>query len=384
MLKKQNVAKLLLILFILTFGLATMTGCGALNGEDAKTVGIIYEDSFKKSGETCTGYNVLTPPKKGKLGWDPIIGSGFKMVSLSSVATKGGRIAFLHTIAHYIVGALGGSPVCYGSDVCSAQGSALDLSPGNMVQQGLSLGQTITGSFGSLAGVATGILIAVWAMNFIQLVVQERFTMESALKGFCKLILGVLVVQNATNIVSAFMGILSSGAGGGGSFTNFGATLASEMNKDVLAFGLTFNMPITFKGTAIGAVWIDLLNPIMGIAFGIIPLMAQVKCAAQILSAMIITGAEMSLRLAFAPLMFALTSDTGWGQNQISYIKGAMACAVHPAIVMTLIGGIGGLANQIGGAGGLVGEMIATTIAYNILAGFIGEAKQIGHNVFQH
>lgn len=382
MLKKQNVAKLLLILFILTFALGTMTGCGMISADDNSPY-VKKAQTQKQVFGLYTGQGVAifdAELVESSFTFHPVIDFGAKDVSVSEISAYGSSIPLLHIIAHFVVGALGGDIECYAKG-CNAGSAIIDLSPGTMVSEGLALGQTITGAFGSLAGVATAILVAIWAMNFIQLVVQERFTMESALKGFCKLILGVLVVQNATNIVSAFMGILGSGAGGG-NFTNFGSELSAFIKHDALAVGFAFNVPIAKFGFGF-VFWIDLVTPLLGIALGFLPLSAQVKCAAQILSAMIITGAEMSLRLAAAPLMFALTSDTGWGQTQISYIKGSMACAAHPAIVMALIGGIGSFASGIA-AGGILGSMIATVLAYNILAGFIGEAKQIGHNVFMH
>ena len=161
MLKKQNVAKLLLILFILTFALGTMTGCGMITADDNSPY-VKKAQTQKQVFGLYTGQGVAIfgeEPLESSFTFHPVIDFGAKDVSVSEISAYGGNIPLLHIIAHFVVGALGGDIECYAKG-CNAGSAIIDLSPGTMVSEGLALGQTITGAFGSLAGVATAILVA--------------------------------------------------------------------------------------------------------------------------------------------------------------------------------------------------------------------------------
>ena len=154
------------------------------------------------------------------------------------------------------------------------------------------------------------------------------------------------------------------------------------MTYSYAALGL--NVPIAQIGVPLGYVFFDKIGPpIMAIISSVIILFAQVQCAVALASALIPAGIEISLRLQAAPIMFALSTQTGWGQPMITYLKGCIAAAVTPVVICNVVSAAAE-ADFFGAGGGMIMTAIKLAISYKIVAGFVGQVGTIVHQVISH
>ena len=138
------------------------------------------------------------------------------------------------------------------------------------------------------------------------------------------------------------------------------------------------------QGVEIGYVFIDDIGqPILAIIGSIIILLAQVQCAIALASALIPAGIEISLRLQVAPIAFAISTQTGWGQSMITYLRGCVAAGLTPVVIVGIVNGVGDIASLLNFSG-IIPSAIGIAIGYKILAGFVGSISNIVHQVVSH
>lgn len=383
MFTKRNIAKILLLLFAVSFFITTMSGCGVILPDAGSSM--IKKETHTKSGggegTHCVifGADHATTNARGKTEYPLfVVDSQQRTRAEISSQPKVIPLLFLHEIGHYIVAALGGD-VTDDYTGCSVSGTA-NLGPAEALNTALTIGQGLGSTIGGAAsGVAMGVLVVIWCMNFITDIVNERFTMESLLKSCCKLIIGALVISYATPLVEAFMGLFSASTGSNPG-TGFANSLGAAMSVPVSVFGGGVNLPVFEIGAPLALVWID-LHPVIAL-IGIIPLIAQVKCAVNIFTAMIVTGVELSLRATLAPLILAMSAHTGWGPHVLQYLKQSMGCALQPALVGGLITAAIGIPGTLGLTGGLLIEAIGLAVAYMIIGGLVTEVKSVANHIF--
>jgi hypothetical protein len=258
------------------------------------------------------------------------------------------------------------------------------------------LGDGFKGPFGTalsaLIGVASAILVALWAMNFIQQVVQERFTMESALKSLMQLMMGLLVVTNAASIVGAFaetgnaLMSLIEAEDPASIFEAFKAELEEYMRTGI--FSLTIGFRFFGINISIGTIWFD-YGPIIVMLMIIIPLIAEIICAYKIVSIMVMRMLELVIRVVVSPIPLAFSAHNGFSQESMRYFRGVMACAAQPMLmmmgvamtktiantVMAILGG--GEAKDLVGLGGIVGM----TLTYFVLSAYMGQTSQLSKEI---
>ena len=264
------------------------------------------------------------------------------------------------------------------------------------------LTDSYTGPFGdvlaALIGVASSVLVAIWATQFIQQVVQERFTMESALKGFMQLIIGLLVITNAGELVAAFaafgdglMGMIKANAPAE-VFTGFKSQLEGYMSTGI--FAASIGLRIISWNIPIGTIWFD-LSPVLVIIMIIIPVITQIICAYKIVSIMVMRMLELVVRVVLTPIPLAFSAHNGFSQDTIRYFRGVVACAAQPmlmmmgvamtetiaATVMTILGGGSGTdpvaAADLKGLAGIVGM----ALTYTVLSAYIGQTGQLAKEI---
>jgi hypothetical protein len=229
------------------------------------------------------------------------------------------------------------------------------------------------------------ILITIWFGNMLMSIIREQFTMESLLKSLLQLLCGALIVSNSERIAGAFLGLFSAGTPSGGT-SNFGAAALTAMNEaKFLYFALGVNIPIVQAGVPLGFVFIDDIGTVLATIVGaVMVLMAQIQCAIAVCSALIPAGIELSLRLKVAPIVFAMSTTTGWGGDMIHYLKSCVACALTPPIICAIVGQAGAIENMAKGLVGssLLGTAIAISLGYKIMSGFVGQARSLVSQAF--
>lgn len=244
-----------------------------------------------------------------------------------------------------------------------------------------------------MQGFAAAILISMWAMGFISQIVNEKFTMETLLKTLMQLLCGILVITNATTLVTAFvdMGIALTNAIGDVKFVAF-ETLEQDIVKALDSVNIIdVNIKIFSWNLTVGTFVIDLFGPCYAIILMILPFIAELLCAYKICSIMIMRMLELAMRITFAPIPLAFSAQSGFSQEATRYLRSTLACAVQPALIIvgcTFVGTIAEVIFQIfgsdlaesGGPGGLLGS-IAMCMSYFILNAFIGESKHLAQEI---
>lgn len=258
------------------------------------------------------------------------------------------------------------------------------------------LGAGFQGPFGgvmsALIGVASAIMVALWAMNFIQQVVQERFTMESALKGFMQLMMGLLVITNAGRLVGAFaetgnalMSLVTAGTPSS-VFSAFQAELEGYMRTGI--FSLTIGFRFFGINIPIGTIWLD-YGPMIVMVMIIIPLIAEIICAYKIVSMMVMRMLELVVRVVVSPIPLAFSAHNGFSQESMRYFRGVMACAAQPMLMMMGVAMTGTIANTVmailggGDASTLtgLGGIVGMTLTYFVLSAYLGQTSQLAKEI---
>lgn len=376
---KKIFIKIFSLILCIIVGCGTLSGCGVVaGGATAQELGLgtfysphkpdgsgacfVFDSSLCDGGKKCTApvgaFTTKPVPKK----------KAYKDGSLS--------VTILHIAGHVMVVLNGGSSTC--GDYCPLNGTSMQFTPSVAFDKGKTVGADLAEAL-PLEDAAMVVLLAVWAANMLMLVVQERFTMEGLLKSLCQLVIGIFVISNAGTIVSAFMSLF--GNGGSMQNTSFGDELGSRLDADANVLLFALNVPILKWSLVVLGGWID--NGAFDAIFcGILPAFAAVKCSLSVFSAVALAEFEVQLRLKAAPILFAISSQTGWGQTQIGYLKQCMGAAAQVAI----IGALSGVANGIdfGINGGLFAQGVAQMISYMIIGGLISQVGNVTHQVFGH
>ena len=248
----------------------------------------------------------------------------------------------------------------------------------------------------ALKGLVAGILVIFWGVQFVTQILQERFTMESLLKGMCFLIIGIMITLTAQN----FAGALISGANNVVSNLtqqNFGKSTALESfrnycwevtNGTVIYFSATI---VVFDNPSIRipTIWID-IGSVLGTLVMVLPFLGQLICAYQIVTQMITRMLELIVRVALAPIPIAFGSAQGFGPSSMSFLKGTLAVAMQPVLIMigamskdailSIITGNSVLNISSTTMGSIVGSVMVF-LSYLVLSGFIGQTKQISQEI---
>ena len=253
--------------------------------------------------------------------------------------------------------------------------------------------QTLADILDVMKGFAAAILISMWAMGFISQIVNEKFTMETLLKTLMQLLCGILVITNATVLVTAFidMGIALVDQVGNIEYTAF-KTLSDDI-KTALSEVQIMDVGFSFLGARsalFGTYIIDIFGPAYAILLMVLPFIAELLCAYKICSIMIMRMLELVIRITFAPIPLAFSAQSGFSQEATRYLRSTLACAVQPALMLvgcTFVGVIAEVVLEIfsvnagpDGPGGLLGSL-AMCLAYFILSAFIGESKHLSQEV---
>lgn len=251
--------------------------------------------------------------------------------------------------------------------------------------------QGATGLTNSLKTLALAILLGMWAINFVGIVVNEKFTMEALLKGFMQFVCGALLVDNAGTIVGALAQLGTEalkmlGDGSGATVAKAFKSLQTSMSKylaDVLTINIAFDL-IILDPFVIGAVVID-VESIMLLLLLAAPFYLQIKLAFKIVSVVITRSLELYVRVALAPIPLAFAASNGFGPETIRYFRSTMACALQPTLMMAGCAAIPSIASAIGGVFGAtfsgIPGILALCATYIIISTYFGETKQLAHSI---
>ncbi len=390
---KKNILKIMAIFLTLLVVLPTMTGCGGLGfGEDPQIFKVNngYDPAKPDKG---TWVEVVGPGAGGVLGGGdngmlkrPLIVYGGGMVDGGIVKNAQVKINILHFAGHFAAVLVGGDGGCPGDvHTCNAGSYAVNLNPLSVCAQALTIGKTIGNAVGGLTGMAMSILITIWFGNMLMSIIREQFTMEALLKSLVQLLCGALIVSNSEAIAGAFLGLFSAGTPSGGT-SSFGDAATGAMDgAQFLYFALGVNIPIVQAGVPLAFIFVDDISVILSTVVGaVIVLMAQIQCAISVCSALIPAGIELGLRLKVAPIVFAMSTTTGWGGDMIHYLKSCVACALTPPIICAIVGQAGTIetmAKTLVGTS-LLGTAISISLGYKIMSGFVGQARSLVGQAF--
>ncbi|MBQ8626418.1 MAG: hypothetical protein IJ419_09700 [Agathobacter sp.] len=251
--------------------------------------------------------------------------------------------------------------------------------------------QGATGLTDTLKTLALAILLGMWAINFVGIVVNEKFTMEALLKGFMQFVCGALLVDNAGTIVGALAQLGTEalnmlGDGSAATVATAFAPLAASMAeylKNVLTINMAFDLLI-LDPFVIGAVVID-VESIMLLLLLAVPFYLQIKLAFKIVSVVITRSLELYVRIALAPIPLAFAASNGFGPETIRYFRSTMACALQPTLMMAGCAAIPSIATAIGGVFGAafsgIPGVLALCATYIIISTYFGETKQLAHSI---
>lgn len=388
--KKHTFIKVFVLLLIFSFVLPTMTGCGGHLGGDGKFLIVTShydEDNDKGTYVTVGGglssniANDWNSDGKG-LAKRPLFTFASGETSNGGIFSNASlRVPTIHYFAHYCVTLVGATMDCGPYQGKCDTTDALDLNPIKIATSALGIGQQLAGELSGFSeGIAMGLMFAIWFGNWLTMIIQERFTPEAFIKGCLMLIVGALVIDKATELAGAFI----SSFGGDTTVKLDVGDFSESINMTYSYAALGLNVPIAQIGVPLGYVFFDKIGPpIIAIISSVIILFAQVQCAVALASALIPAGIEISLRIQAAPIMFALSTQTGWGPPMISYLKGCIAAAVTPAVICNVVSAAS-KASFFDGGGGMIMTAIKLAISYKIVAGFVGQVGTIVHQVISH
>lgn len=406
--KKTCFARIIALMMCMVVMLAVFTGCGMCSADDhtdgkSGTTGNMILKMTDDGYYTCDTNQVVSGLVDGTV-WNSM-----NLIATNSygMAPNTRGITFLRDFTILLLkAAFNGNYQHAGSDQFAAglgaQASSFTLDPAHVLTETnnitvTQLGAGFQGPFGgvmsALIGVASAIMVALWAMNFIQQIVQERFTMESALKGFMQLMMGLLVITNAGTLVAAFaetgnalMGLVGAGTPAA-VFSGFKSELEGYMLNGI--FSLTIGFRFFGINIPIGTVWLD-YGPMIVMVMIIVPLIAEIICAYKIVSMMVMRMLELVVRVVVSPIPLAFSAHNGFSQESMRYFRGVMACAAQPMLmmmgvamtatiaetVMTIMGS-GADASSLTGLGGIVGM----TLTYFVLSAYLGQTSQLAKEI---
>jgi hypothetical protein len=246
----------------------------------------------------------------------------------------------------------------------------------------------------AMQGFAVAILIAVWAMGFISQIVNEKFTMETLLKTLMQLLCGVVIIFEAPTLVgwmldagNAIVDSFSADNDLISKFSGVSDSIINEMDNGIISFSMAIDI-INLIVAPIGTIWID-YGPIIAIVMMAFPLAMMIVCAYKIVSIMIMRMLELTVRIIFAPIPLAFGAQNGFSQDTIRYLRGVMACAAQPALMIagalcvdaiaTCILHIFGM-SAASEASGWIG-CIAMGLSFLVLSSYLGQTKQLAQEI---
>ena len=208
----------------------------------------------------------------------------------------------------------------------------------------------------SLQSIVIAVLVCMWMVQFVQQVVQERFTMESLLKGFCQLILGAAIILKAPEITTAFI------------------SLGDEIFEKIASA----NSAVDWRG------WCD-IGAVRAILLLVLPFIGELICAYQIVSQLFTRMIELMIRVALSPIPFTFGGMNGFGPSSISFIKSTLACACQPALIILACKCFSSVLQVFASfAGGTLTSVLGSVLifgAFIVLSGFLGQTKQLAQEI---
>lgn len=403
--KRRRYAKICLLIILTSF-ILMMAGCGFAPTGDGTTGNKIFiknDDEFKYLVSSGPDGDVYA--NFGFLGTTTL--SPYKDYGINSASSG----TILRDIALFCMNAVFGAGTSgeKGTDYFTNAGAfgtvtADPITILNRMNEATSGWLTGSGDSGGTIGsvasslgtivrsMAISILIAVWAMNFINLVVQERFTMEALLKGFMQLMMGIIVVMNADVLVNAFakagMELMEAVPQEGYSigFSNFKEELFGQLSK-ISAVSIGMNILVVKEG--FGTIWFDITGPVIVTAMLLFPLIQVLMLAYKIISIMIMRLLELYLRITLAPIPLAFAANNGFSHETIRYFRGVLACAAQPLLVVLAVLMLPSIGDVVvaafggQGSGTITGipAVLALGISYLVANAFIGETKGLAQEI---
>lgn len=400
----------LLIVVCLLF-LPSLLGCGFVDYEDctgSRTPGtnkLCYktDDSVKTTDSSGSPKDLNYFAKNKVTTSGNLVSNGTKVITLSP---EKGATSLMHTAAAIMFKSLFNEDIAHGSYSSAVGGtiSSISLFPIDVVKTTnkatsdalMSKDNFAETVIGLCVKIAAGIFIIVWSMTFINQIVNERFTMESALKGFMQLILGLAVALNAKVFVSAFVwagDALVNQITGPAEAESIASAFGGFKNevKGLVENSIT-TVSIGFKLTgikvAVGTVWLD-LGALGAVAEMVLPFAFEVLCAYQIVSQLIMRFLELLVRIAIAPIPIMMSSHSGFTSEMLRFFKSTLACAVQPVLMVigaTMFGAISEIVSDIfnksNGSG--IFAVVAMAVGFLILSAFMGKTRQLATEIVAH
>lgn len=392
--KRRRKYKCIVLIVVITFLMSMLSGCigfvgpdrsgkntpytaGAQGGENALCS--VWDDAVSCGPDELNGLSAKSIDAKDDSNGSRVRGdSGFTV--LRDVAAFLYSTVFGDTYSDNFTGDtdFGSIPSLYPADVV--------IQVNNLTSSALGSAGGLSAITGAVQGMAAAILIAVWAMGFISQIVDEKFSMETLLKTLMQLMCGIVLITNATTIVSAFAAAGNAVANAippGAASNNGSAASAVAAFLQNGIFAVSFGFTVASMPLAIGTVWIDYSSLFM-ILLLLVPLWAQIQCVIKIVSISITRMLELAARITLAPIPLAFGAQKGFSQSAIGYFREVMACALQPVLMMigvACMGPITDVLTSIFGSSGMISGIIATTVAYNVLSAYLGETRHMARDI---
>lgn len=278
--------------------------------------------------------------------------------------------------------------------VCTKMVEATDIISGDGATTAASI---VTATTEALKLLIAAILVIFWCIQFMTQVIQERFTMESFLKGMLFLIIGIIIVENAVEFASMIIqlgneifskimtSVASSTADPDGFMGQYKTYVFDVADNGVIYVGLCAS--IVSNGIGGTIYWFD-YGSALGMFLLILPFLGQVICAYQIVSQMFTRMLELILRIAFSPIPLSFGATQGFGPSSMNFLKSTLACALQPSLIIVACKSfdllLQALLDAFGANTGLVQSPVGGImifIGYIILSGFIGQTKQLSNEI---
>jgi hypothetical protein len=405
--RTRKALKFILLILLICLTTSMFTGCGFVGADTTNHDNDIKygEGGGGSTNNLCTVWKdqITTADTNGASG---IKANGLWGVPLKATTNYGsavngdGGLTLLRDFAVTMYESLFDQTYTYtGSDnfTGSNEFGKFNLQPGDLIVKVNSITSSAISANGALGGVtsavkgmAAAILIAVWAMGFISQIVNEKFTIEILLKTLMQLMCGIVLITNSTVIVEAFaqagnelVGSMTANASSS-LFDGFKSALDFILVNGIfsISIGLSIGTILQF---GLGTIWLD-YGSIVVLIFMIIPFIGQVICAYKIVSAMIMRMLELTVRITFAPIPIAFSAQQGFSQEAIRYFRGILACAMQPVLMLVGVACFETIASAImeifgGTATSVLSGAIAMTLAYLVLAAYLGQTKQMSQEI---
>lgn len=420
-------ARFALLIIICILFLPTLIGCGFVSGSDGTEGGSVsnylcFKDDTGPDAPNVYTYTSTVNATKTKLvvlAFNNISNDGrikqgnYKSGSVMLPINPGdGATSIVHALSSVLYKSLFNKDVSDHGLYKNLKFSGISLAPSNIIQktnektlEALTSSQNesfMDSVIGFCAGVAGGIFVIVWCLNFLNQIINERFTMEAALKGFMQLILGLAVAFNAKYFVSAFVWAgnalsdkvfkLSLSATTG--FSEF----ATEMDNQIVNHIITISLGGKLAGIKIaaGTLWLD-WGSFFALILMAIPFAGEVICAYQIVSQLITRLLELFVRISISPIPIMMSAQSGFTAEMLRFFKSTLACAIQPVLMfvgVALYNSICDIVSEVFTAGqgmdtGLLGSSglfaaVAMAISFFILAAYMGKTRQLASEIVGH